>query len=159
MKYLLMIAILAFGCGKDDDNGEVTVKQEPAVAGEPGTAGEDGKDGKDGSVEEIEAREDSGQNLWIDPITGFTWLIGGSGQWVDSSYCSGEFLSPTRTILITASLHGLLVVAKDMGADDTAWTKEAASVANGYIVNLAVTGYTESKSKGDFHGIYCYKAE
>ncbi len=158
MKYLLMIAIFAIGCGKDDaEPGEVTVKQEPAVAGEKGEQGENGIDGTDGENTTTEIREELGANLWVDPVTNATWLIGGIGKWVDTSYCSGEFKAANRAELITAGMHGLLEVAEEMGADKLAWTTEEASAVNGYLVNMVNSDYLDMINKNVHHGIYCFK--
>lgn len=85
--------------GDKGDQGEIG---EVGEAGKDGVNGKDGKDGKDGMI--------VSSNMWFDPITEETWLIGGKVR-ESQRACGNGYVVPNMEQLKAAYAHGLFHVA------------------------------------------------
>lgn len=87
------------------------------LAGAKGPAGADGEDGLAGSTGQTGSQGANGPNgsdatnetnLWVDPVSGGKWLVGGHGLWHYAfATCVGSWRMPERTESELAVLHGL----------------------------------------------------
>lgn len=105
--------------GEQGEKGDKGDKGDTGDVGEAGTDGKDGvngKDGKDGMIV-------SG-NMWFDPITEKTWLIG--GRVYDSQrVCGNGYIVPSKQELKIAYMHGLFTVA-NINSDYGVWAIDTA---------------------------------
>ena len=156
----LLLSPLMISCGKEDD-AEIQVSQaEPGTQGEAGEAGEDGIDGV--TTVEVEEVEIPGQvNLWEDPVTGLVWLIGSDSQWSEAQVaCSGNFRTGSPSEVMTAVLHGVLVVSASLGGPDSVWTNEEATTTTAKLVRLAMSqAISDTQTKTNANGSFCVKVQ
>jgi hypothetical protein len=77
-------------------------------------------EGEDGVTTEVEATNK--KNQWVDPISGLTWLIGGSGTYAQAqAACSGSYRLPTWAEAITGITHGVRGIAASIPQGQDFW--------------------------------------
>lgn len=78
--------------------------------------------GEDGitTVQEVEATNK--KNQWVDPVTGLTWLIGGSGTYAQAvAACTGSYRLPTWAEAIDGITHGVRGIAASIPQGQDFW--------------------------------------
>lgn len=97
------------------------------IKGEAGTKGDKGEKGDSGVNTNI-YQNATITNTWVDPITGYEWVLGAAGGTSEiSTRCTGNYLPPTRAEAVQAANNGLLVAAGDKGYIKEMWTTDMIS--------------------------------
>lgn len=116
--------------------------------GAQGTAGTNGTNGVDGAP--------TPSNVWYDPVTGNTWLIGGlHGNYLGyQNTCAGQngYRAATRTETHTAQAHGIWSKVMTQTSTIYAWQNDDST----YVVDLQSSGAI-TKVNGTAYVILCIK--
>lgn len=84
-----------------------------------GEAGKDGAKGDTGTTGETA----NSSNLWHDPISNVTYLLGGEANWNSANQaCAGLYKLPTEGQGVAAGLHGIRAIAQALGLKKDFWT-------------------------------------
>lgn len=118
---------------------------EAEIKGKDGQKGQDGSDGQDASL----------SNSWVDPVTGYEWMIGGYGTWT-GSYCATGYQRPDVWIAGDAIAHGLITASLSISGPNNIWTINH-DVASNQGQYLDVNGTWVYAAKTSAKGIFCYK--
>ena len=119
--------------------------------GAPGKDGSDGKDGADGAAGKDGVAASA--NTWLDPITGKTWLVGGTAM--SPTGCGGEWRLPTFAEITKAAQDGMH--AGFAGVVSGAAYECALHSDGGFNVNSTVGESVNCAVRAGPYGIYCVK--
>ena len=146
-------------CSADNENQLVYVRSVKAFYTCEGSDWEtiEIADGKDGVTTVIEKQATNKKNIWVDPVSGYTWLVGVGSYAQAQVNCSGKFAIPSWPESIDAMSRGIMAIAADNSLPLNMWVTGAAqgSPSQWYATldagSLPVAGdYTASLSRGIF---------
>lgn len=174
MKLLLTLLLLT-ACGGQDvqtdharssSTGTTTTETETTSTLEGSITGPKGDTGAQGPKGEKGDKGDSGiqaestpSNLWSDPITKKSWLIGNivfESSLLTATPCTDGWILPTKALAIAAVQHGLLTVSVHIGGPQQVWTSEFQAASRYCIVSGGTAGTATSLSCPNA-GIICLK--
>lgn len=122
------------------------------------TVGENGKDGQNGVTTVIEQEATNKKNLWVDPISGKQWLIGGGGNYAQAvAACTGSYRLPTWAEASEAINHGIRGIAASIPQGQNFWIDTATPANPWYATETASVPNKFQVAATAGYAVYCIK--
>lgn len=115
-----------------------------------------GRDGVDGitQVTTTEVEGTNKKNQWVDPLTGKTWIIGGSALYSQTATaCTNGYRIPTYAEAELAIAHGIRGIAASIPALQDFWI----STNQTYITVTSGVQHSQSVAANVGAAVYCVK--
>jgi hypothetical protein len=126
--------------------------------GDQGPIGPSGSNGKDGEVATL--------NMWVDPITGLKWLIGGQANRTEAqNFCTDPYRLPTEPEAYMASQHGLGLASHAISGPTSLWSDDFSNYGVDGLtpfyrfIDLSSPNQLATDSASAIHGVVCVHIE